>query len=150
MPNRYAATGQSVGAASPGRTCLAVEAAATKRGEIYEMLLSARGTPADNALQITFRRFTVAGTRTAVTPQALDPGDPAAILAAGENHTVEPTYTAGSELLDIGLNQRATLQWKASLGGELVTPATAANGIGITFIHASYTGSTEASAHWRE
>ena len=71
------------------------------------------------------------GTSTAVTPIPLDPADAATESDAGENHTIEPTYTAGSILLAVGLNQRATFRWVASPGGELVYPATASNGLGV-------------------
>ena len=50
---------------------------------------------------------------------------------AGENHTIEPTYTAAAIVLMIPLNQRATFRWVAAPGSELVAPATAANGFGI-------------------
>jgi len=55
----------------------------------------------------------------------------AALTAGGSNHTVEPTYTAGAFLLTVDLNQRATFRWVAPPGGELVTPATNANGAGV-------------------
>jgi hypothetical protein len=74
---------------------------------------------------------TAAGTSTGVTPQNLDPADATTEYDAGENHTIEPTYTAGAILLNIPLNQRATFRWVAAPGGELVFPATASNGAGI-------------------
>jgi hypothetical protein len=61
----------------------------------------------------------------------IDPADAATEADAGENHTVEPTYTANLYLLTIPLNQRATFRWIATEGGRLVYPATASNGIGI-------------------
>jgi hypothetical protein len=66
-----------------------------------------------------------------VTPQNLDPASATTEYDAGENHTVEPTFTAAAILLNIPLNQRATFRWVAAPGGELVMPATAANGFGI-------------------
>lgn len=149
MGDRYAITGtQNV--ASPADTCLALEAAATIRARIYDMIFGCHDTPADNAFMWTVQRFTVAGTRTAVVPATLDPGAPAAICQGGENHTVEPTYTAATELLDFGLNQRATFRWVAAPGGEFVLPAVAANGIGVWPFHASSTALVDCTIHFEE
>ncbi len=107
--------------------------AATIRPRIYEFSIGSAATPADQAAAYHLERYTAAGTSTAVVPQALDPADPASLLAAttGENHSVEPTYTAAAILMDIPVNQRATYRWFAVPGGEIVMPATAANGIGL-------------------
>lgn len=152
MADKYAATGsQDVTTATPGDTSLAVLAGTTKRGYLYDFVLTCGGTPADNAIQWLARRLTAVGTEGAgVVPIALDPGSPAAILDGAENHTAEPTYTAASELFDQLINQRAAFRWVARPGGELVIPATASNGIGFTAFHASYTGSAEVTAHWEE
>lgn len=102
-----------------------------RRIKIYDFILGSEASPADNPFLYVFQRYTAAGTLTAVTPRKLDPADATALTNAGENHTVEPTYTSGEILERIALNQRATFRWVAAPGGELVTPATASNGIGI-------------------
>lgn len=102
-----------------------------RRLKVYDMIFGSEATPADAAILWTIRRCTAAGTSTAVTPQNLDPADFTTEYDAGENHTIEPTYTAGAILLNIALNQRATFRWVAAPGGELVMPATANNGFGI-------------------
>jgi hypothetical protein len=99
--------------------------------KLFYLSLGSEATPADNAFLYRVRRCTTAGTSTAVTPTALDPADAATEQDAGENHTVEPTYTANSEQLVVPLHQRATFQWTAAPGREIVTPATASNGLGI-------------------
>jgi hypothetical protein len=109
----------------------AVSTTQARRGRIYDLIMGSEATPADAALLWTVQRYTAAGTNTAVTPQKLDPADAAFLGEAGENHTVEPTYTAGAIVLNIPLNQRATFRWVAAPGGELVYPATTANGFGI-------------------
>lgn len=104
------------------------------RAKVYDLMFGSEAVPADAAILWTIMRFTAAGTTTAVTPQKLDPQDRAAGCEAGENATIEPTYTTGPPaeiLLDIPLNQRATFRWVAAPGGELVIPATDENGIGI-------------------
>ena len=107
------------------------DATRPKRMKLYDAIMGAEGTVGDNPFLYTFGRCTAAGTSTAVVPQPLDPADAATEQDAGENHTIEPTYTAAAILLNIALNQRATFRWVAAPGSELVTPATAANGIGI-------------------
>ena len=150
MADRYGSTGASA-TSSTQTTILTVIAATTTRGRLYDFILSMGGTPADNTLEWLLRRFTAAGTAGASpVPIALDPAAPAALLTSGENHSVEPTYTAASELFDNFVYQRATYEWKAPPGGEFVVPATAANGLGFSTAHASYTGNGEVTAHWFE
>ena len=148
--DRYAATGrQDVTTIGPGDSTLAVEGDALTRGKLYELIFSQGGTPADNVIQWLVRRFTAVGTRTGVTPTALDSDAPAAQLAAGEDHTAEPTYTAGTELIDEDINQRSTFRFVAAPGGEFWIPTGATNGIGTTAISA-YDLDTRVTAHWEE
>lgn len=102
-----------------------------RRLAVYDVMVGSEATPADAAILWTLRRCTAAGTSTGVTPQNLNPADATTEYDAGENHTIEPTYTAGAILLNIPTNQRSTFRWVAAPGGELVMPATAANGFGI-------------------
>lgn len=107
------------------------DATRPRRGKFYDLIFGSEASPADNAFLYTVQRVTALGTSTAVTPQALDPGDAATEADAGENHTVNATATANAILLAIGLNQRATFRWVAAPGGELVYPATASNGLAV-------------------
>lgn len=129
MGRRYSISGTDTNTA--GVTQIGITATAAIRPMIYDLVISSVATPADNAGEYFLQRDTAAGTSTAVTPQALDPGDPAAVTIAGVNHSVEPTYTASAILLRVAINQRATFRWVAAPNGELKTPATAANGIGL-------------------
>lgn len=110
---------------------ITADATRPRRFRLYDLVLGSEASPADNAFLYVLQRCTAAGTSTGVTPRNLDPADATTELDAGQNHTVEPTYTAGATLLDVALNQRATFRWVASPGGELVFPATASNGMGI-------------------
>lgn len=152
MPGRYAATGANVLAASPGKTALNVfQISNTRRGRFYDFMFGSSGTPADNAARWQGRRSTAVGTEGAgVVPMALDPGDPASLFDGAEGHTAEPTFTAASEFFDLPLNQRATWRFVVAERGEIVTPATANNGVGISAFHASSVVATEATAHWEE
>lgn len=149
MARRYNISGSDTNTAAT--TMWSVTSAATIRPRIYEVLIGSVATPADNAWEFIIGRFTAAGTSTAFTPIALDPADPAALAAAGFNHSVEPTYTANAYLLRIAGNQRACVRWVAAPGGELVLPATAANGAGC--LSNAVGGSPVAmsfTVHWEE
>lgn len=102
-----------------------------RRLKFYDFVFGSQATPADNAFLWSVQRITAAGTGTSVTPQPLDPADFSTESLGADNHTIEPTYTAGAILLQEPMNQRATVRWVARERGELITPATAANGLGI-------------------
>lgn len=128
---KFAVDFQRTSSTSAALGTLTADGTRPRRIKVYDAIIGSEATPADAALLWTFRRCTAAGTSTSVTPLNLDPASAATEADAGENHTVEPTFTAGAILLNIPLNQRATFRWVAAPGGELVMPATAANGFGI-------------------
>lgn len=145
----YGTSGATTTAAT--KTMLTVISAATVRPLIYDVVVSSAATPADNAAQYQFKRCTTAGTVTAFTPIALDNGDPASLSSSGFNASAEPTYTASSQMMDFATNQRATFRWVAAPGGELRSPATAANGIGLQCIAIGGSGvSTLVTFHFAE
>ena len=146
---KYAVNG-SQAVASPTDSVLGITSATTVRPEIYHFLLGCQATPADNALNWLLQRYTAAGSGDAVTPHALDPADPAALSSAIENHGTEPTYTSGAILLEVSINQRASLPWYAREGREIKLPATAANGVGLQPVHGSFTGVVDVAAHYQE
>src|SRR5687768_17766358 len=129
MARRYAISGTDTNTAST--TQLGLTATTAVRPMIAEIVVSSVATPADNAGEYFLQRYTAAGTSTAVTPQALDSGDPASTATAGVNHSAEPTYTANAIMARFATNQRATYRWVAIPGYEPKAPATAANGFGL-------------------
>lgn len=136
-------------AAVAARTMLTLISAATIRPRLIACVYSNIGAVTlDSQWEVTGRRFTVAGTTTAVTPAATDPNDPASTLTAGSNATVEPTYTANTTFTDFGINPRSTYRWVAyDPRDEIIMPATAANGLGfvLTTIGGAVLGQVEAS-----
>jgi hypothetical protein len=141
----------SYAVASPTKTALTLTSTTAIRPEIYEMIWGFSGTPADNSFTAFVQRFTAAGTNTSLTPQALDPADPAATAVAGKNNTVEPTYTAGAILFHSVLNQRATHRWTAYDDKKaLKFPATANNGGGAYAVNASATPNLELQIYFNE
>lgn len=135
MSRKYSTIGTQDATAAD--SIVSVESATTIRPEIYEILFGSAATPADQAFNMQLKRFTAAGTSTAVTPQALESGHPPSLAVGGSNHTVEPTYTAGATMLSFSLNQQATFRWAVPPGEGIVAPATANNGLGLQFVTVS-------------
>jgi hypothetical protein len=145
---KYAITGTQASVSGSYKTVLSTYSTtgSTRRGKIYDVLIGTNGTPADNYLQWDISRMTADGTGTAVTPNALDPADVAALATAKNNYSVEGTVTANSSLLNVGVNQRASYRWVAAPGSELVFPSTANNGLVLRTLSGGYTGS--ATGDW--
>jgi hypothetical protein len=147
---KYSAKMQRTASSSASVGIVNAPASGMRRAKIYDLVFGSEGTPADVANLWQLQRATAAGTTTAVTPQALDPADAAAVTVAGENATVEPTYTSNAFLLTVALNQKATFRWIAAPGGELLIPATASNGIGIKTPTAGSSVAISAAVHFEE
>jgi hypothetical protein len=151
MPRAYAIEG-SQNIASPADTVLGLTAATTVKPGINYLTagLDASASPVDISLNLTVQRYTAAGTATSVTPRVLDTGNVAAVATAGENHTVEPTYTSNAELLVASFNSRNTYQWYAYPGYELFAAAAATNGLGLFLSHGTDTSLHTATIHFIE
>jgi len=115
------------------KTILTIVSAATVRPRLIAAVYSQVGAVVlDSNWQVQGKRFTAAGTTTAVTPASTDSADPAATFTAGSNASAEPTYTANTTFTDMGINPRNTYRWVAyDPRDEIILPATAANGIGF-------------------
>ena len=145
---RYSIEGQT--AAGANLTILQLVAATTTRGRIYDILVGSDATPADLAGEFNLIRGTVSGTGTAVTPRALDPADPAALLVGEAGTFTGQTKTASSSMLNIPLNQRATFRWVAAPDGEIVVPATSDNWVGLESIAHGGTPNINCTMHYLE
>jgi hypothetical protein len=150
MDKYFAAGTQTV--ANPLDTTIVLAGVATRRGKIYEVIMSHVSAPADITLKHTIQRFSAPGTASAVTPAKLDKASPAALCVCGDNSTVEPTYTAGNVVLQVGVNQRATFRWVAAPGAEIVLPATADDGVGEGAIDVAAAATPEVmtTLYWEE
>lgn len=139
----YGINGNCVNTQSATLPIGCVIGAATVRPGIIDFSLGSDATPADNTAKYAFQRQTTAGTwagagGAAITPQALDPNDPASLCTANQGvASAGPTLTAAAFLYQVAINQRATYRWVAAPGQELKIPATASNGISIVPIVAS-------------
>lgn len=134
------------------QTMVSVTAATASlhRGKMYDLLLGTSGTPADNAMTFDVSRQTTLGTGTAKVPAPLDPADTASATVGTVNYTIEPTITAATNLLNVGVNQRASYRWVAAPGSEFVWPATNVNGLAVRVLSGGYTGTSTASTLFQE
>lgn len=148
---RFATTGRRAAAASKTILSVGNPGSGPKRAKIYEIQISSRDTPVDQAINVDLRRCTALGTSTSVTPIAFDPADAAAIMVSGENHSAEPTYTSATEFLDISFNLKTTYRWVVMPEMGIVIPATTNNGIGLEILAiSSGTPNVEAVIHFDE
>lgn len=148
----YAVTASSTLAASATLPLVTLISTAAVRPRLYEFILGSSGAPANQATRFAWQRCTTAGTAgSSLTPQALDPADPAAVTTSGlATFSVGPTLTASAFLNDVGLNQQATFRWLANPGGEMVMPATAANGLALMPLSVSSAYTAETTLYFAE
>ncbi len=116
---------------------------------IYDYIVGANGTPADQPMVYDIIRVTATGTGTGVTPSPLDPADVAAAALGEEDATVEPT-TTGVPLIEIAANLRATYRWVAAPNSEIIVAATAGVGIAARVLSSGYTGAAQATVMHQE
>ncbi len=140
-------------AAGTTLSLLNLTGAATVRGNVYQWTIGTDATPADLAGEFNLMRTTTAGTGGTALNE--NPGDPiviAAVCAAtGGTFTAAPTTTANSDLEQCGLNQRATYSWTCAYPGrELITAATAANGINVFCRNHGGTPNVNTTIKWFE
>lgn len=152
--DRYSGVG-NVTVAAGYKTALALKQPASQitRQRVYDILFSAQGTPADNALVWNVSRLTAAGAGTpGTTPAAalLDMGSPAASGITTINYSAEPTAYDATALIENSLNQRATFRWVAAPGSEFVVPNTTLVGLGARCKSAGYTGIAEVTMLFQE
>lgn len=116
----------------------ATGATTLRKAWINYFALGTQGTPTDNVVVLKIDRQSSTGTGTTATPAPLDPTDAAALITAMVNHTAEPTTIAGV-MFEEPVNTRATFQWVAIPGNELIVPSTNTTGIGLRYKSPSLT-----------
>ena len=145
---KYATQHQT--AAGTTKTIINLVGAATIRPKWYDFILGSDAAPADVATEFNITRTTDAGTGgSALAESPLDPLMVAATGAAtGGTFAAEPS--AGPILMNVALNQRATFRWVAAPGSELITVATAANGIMCSSVASGGTPNINMTLMWEE
>jgi hypothetical protein len=149
----YGVTGEQTAVeVSPGETILSLfSPGTTHEGEIFYAAVSAGGAMSDLTQRGIFQRNTAQGTEGAgVVPAPFDADKPASILDAGEDHSVEPTYTAATELWEEDVHIRALAQIQLQPTAHWIVPATTNAGIGLVTFSATYAGSAHGTVHFLE
>lgn len=153
MYRRYEANSGMGGGAmgASAKTVVSIISTAAIRPYIYDFTFGTIGTPSDAVMTVSVARetgMTSGVNNTAVTPNPLDPGDPASTSTAGGAWTTEPTTTL--IMFSVGLNVRATYRWCAAPGGELVMPATAQAGLGLRSLSPAYVLDAQGTVYYAE
>ena len=137
--------------ATTGATGPAIQ---TRRVKLYDLLVGTNGTPADNSMEWTIQRTTAGSTQTYIgivssRSNALDPADASMAAMAYVNSSAETgtlAFTAGTNPLYVGVNQRASYRWVAAPGSEIVIAAVSSNGLAVRSKSATgYTGTATAA-----
>lgn len=149
--NCYAAVNNKTNTASSTVPMWCLTGATTRRLKVFEMMFSSDAAPADQASKFALLRTSARGTQsTTITPNPLDPADPAAVATFDTAWSGNPTITASSELLQMATNQRATMRWLANVGSELVVPATAGAGLACMSVVTTGAANHVFSTLWQE
>lgn len=120
------------------------------RLRLSDIIIGSDATPADIATEFNIVNTSSVGTGgTTLTEAPLDPLTVAA-TGAGIGGTFTGAPTAGNILLMIALNQRATFRWVAAPGYELISAATAANGLELISVNSGGTPNINATFLWEE
>lgn len=138
--NRLAGTQQSLTTTFKTQLSLTAATATLCRGQIVELAYGADGAPNATDCQIVYdvSAQTAAGTSTSATPNKDNPADVASRTVASVNFTAEGTITAASSVWTRVLNQRASQQWYANPGSELIWPATNLSGLAFRALSPTY------------
>lgn len=153
MAANYGVTGEQTAVeVSPGETVLSLfSPGTTHEAEIFYASVAAGGTMADQVQRAIFQRSTVQGTEGAgVVPAPFDGDKPASIADAGEDHSVEPTFTSATELWEEDVHIRALAQIQLQPTAHWIVPNVAANGITLVTFSATYIGTAHGTMHFLE
>ena len=127
---------------------LLCDATTVRRNKWFSFGIGCTAASNDGVHQYVVRRVTGSATGTAVTPNPLDLADAVALMDAKHLITADAaSFSGGAELYREPLNGRASWQWNANPGRELVGPATASNGLSLGLSAAStstYSGNIQA------
>lgn len=88
MANYGAELTKGTSSTTVGIGSIEAPAATMRRIGIYDITVGSSAAAADNVFLFECNRSTTAATGTAVTPNALDPADPASVTLAKQNNTV--------------------------------------------------------------
>ena len=149
MSDKYAIEGTE-NFASALSAIIQITNVTTKRAFLYDIMIGAEGTMADEVGTYALERFSVAPTDTTVVPRPLDPdiGQASLHTDCGENGGTSGTITANTEIFSIGVHFRAAFRWVSIPGGEVIAGLTSNNGIVLRVKAPTTTPVTNATIHF--
>jgi len=152
MPGVYAGVGEAaVGTNKTVINLFQPLASPTDRPSLFDIIVGCSATPADGATKFRVQRHTALGTEgSGFTPVPLDPAEVASTLDCGVAHSVEPTYTANAVMLDMSMNQRATVRWTTDPRYGMKIPAVQNAGIGLFSVSSTVSAAHQATLQWEE
>ena len=147
---KYVANGILTAVTTSYKTPLAITGGTGVRPKVYQFGFSCPAS-ADKALDYLLQRTTAAGTGTSVTPNPLDPADPAAEVTAKEDHSGEPTYGSEPKIIRLAQHQKSSLYWQAyDDDARIVIPASSGAGLGLQIKSTDATPQVNAHMAWGE
>lgn len=145
-----AGTQQATAATYVGSVIGMTSSSATlRRGKVYNVIVGTNGTPADNFMEWDISRVTTNSTATVVAAPPLDAADGAAVTNVTVNSSTHGTI-AVPNIWYFGANQRASYNWVAAPGSELVWPATSSNGFQLRQRSGGYTSTVGCTIFFEE
>ena len=124
-----------------------------RRTKWYDILVGTNATPADAYLVFNVSRVTATSANATIgVANPLDAADGVSVTVVGGAYTAGcSAITSSSTLWQVPINQRASYRWVAAPGSELVTPATASNGLALIAYGASASGpACMGTVYWQE
>lgn len=107
-------------AQTAGKTLIEIASAADSVTLLERAYISQSSFDTSENLAARIQRITTTGTGTSHTPRALQSGDAAFGGSVETNATIEPTYTANTELVEQGFNVLSGWLWTPANDDEVV------------------------------
>ena len=107
-------------AQTAAKTLIEILSAADSVTLVERLSLGQTSFDTSENLGILVQRITTTGTGTATTPEPLAVGDAAFGGVVETNSTIEPTYTAGTEILESGFNVLSGFLWTPASDDEVI------------------------------
>lgn len=101
-------------------TIMEIASAADSATYIERIWIGQSSFDTSENLACKVQRITTTGTGTATTPEPLQVGDAAFGGVVETNSTIEPTYTAGTELIEQGFNVLSGYLWTPANDDEVI------------------------------
>lgn len=113
-------------AQTAAKTLVEIASGATDVTMVERLWITQTNFDTSENLGTTTQRITTTGTGTTTVPEPLAVGDPAYGGTVKTNFTVEPTYTATTEILESGFNVLSGYLWTPANDDEVIVIAPSA------------------------